>query len=320
MKLQTHVPLTPCPTPIGYQSSVLLLGSCFVTNIGRKLAYYNFRTVQNPLGILYHPPAIEKLIRRALKEAFYTEEEVFCYGEAWHSYDAHSEVSRASAAELLDELNKGLKITADTIRSGTHIIITLGTAWVYRLKSTNALVANCHKIPQREFHRELLSKEDLETSLRETVAGIRAVNNTIQVIFTISPVRHLKDGFTGNLRSKALLVSALHDSIAGQDKTNGLHYFPAYEILMDELRDYRFYEEDLLHPNNIAIEYIWERFKKSCIAAGAYAVMDKVAEIRQGLQHRPFRPDSAAHKAFRQKLAEKIAYLKEDYPHFDFEG
>lgn len=320
MKLQTHVPLTPCPASIGYQSKVLLLGSCFVTNIGRKLAYYNFRTVQNPLGILYHPPAIENLIRRALREEFYTEQEVFCYGEAWHSYDAHSEVSRSSAAELIEELNKDLKMTANTIRSGTHIIITLGTAWVYRLKSTKALVANCHKQPQREFQRELLSKEEIEASLREMIGRIRVANSAIQFIFTISPVRHLKDGFTGNQRSKALLVTALHDTMEGLDKAEGVHYFPAYEILMDELRDYRFYEADLLHPNNIAIDYIWERFKKSCIAAGAYEVMDKVAEIRQGLQHRPFRPDSAAHRAFRQKLAEKIAYLKEDYPHFDFEG
>lgn len=320
MKLQTHVPLIPCPTTINHESRVLLLGSCFVSNIGRKLGYYNFRTVQNPFGILYHPPAIEKLIHRALRENFYSEEELFCYDEAWHSYDAHSEVSRTTVKELLEELNKGLRMTADAIKSGTHVIITLGTAWVYRLKSTKALVANCHKLPQRQFSRELLSGEDIQASLRGIVAGIRAVNSDVQFIFTISPVRHLKDGFTGNRRSKALLVSALHNTIERLPQTDGLFYFPAYEIMMDELRDYRFYEADLLHPNSIAIDYIWERFKKSCIAADAYPVMDKVGEIRQGLQHRPFRPDSAAHKAFREKLQEKIAYLKEDYPHFEFEG
>jgi hypothetical protein len=319
MKLQTQISLTPSPAPIGYDSRILLLGSCFVISMGRKLDYYKFRMVQNPFGILYHPPAIEKLLVRALQEDFYTEEELFFYGEGWHCFDAHSEMSRGSAGELLDELNSGLKITADAVRDSTHIILTLGTAWVYRLVSTAALVANCHKLPQREFKKELLSTEEIVSSLRKIIADIRAVNKEAQFIFTISPVRHLKDGFTGNQRSKAGLINAVHDLIEGLSGDPRLIYFPAYEILMDELRDYRFYEADLLHPNLLAIDYIWEKFRQACIGADAYPVMEEVGDILKRLQHRPFRPDSAAYREFRRVLQEKIAYLKEDYPHIDFE-
>jgi len=319
MKLQTHIPLTPSPAPIGYDSRILLLGSCFVSNMGRKLEYYKFRTVQNPFGILYHPPAIEKLLARALQEDLYTKEELFSYGEGWHCFDAHSEMSRGSAGELLGELNSGLKITAEAVRDSTHIILTLGTAWGYRLLSTAALVANCHKLPQREFRKELLSTEEIVNSLRKMLADIRAVNKKAQFIFTISPVRHLKDGFTGNQRSKARLINAVHDLIERLADDPGLIYFPAYEILMDELRDYRFYEADLLHPNLLAVDYVWEKFRQACISANAYPVMDTVADIQKGLQHRPFRPDSASYREFRRELQEKITYLKEDYPHIDFE-
>jgi len=319
MKFRTSLPLPPCASPISYESKLLLLGSCFVTNMGNKFEYYKFDTLLNPFGILYHPLAIGNLVRRALEDIPYTEKEIFFRDEGWHCHEVHSALSRPGPEELLDGLNNGLKATRDVICTGTHIMITLGTAWVYRKNSSGAVVANCHKIPQKEFSRELLSPEKIRESLETLENDVRAANKKLHCLFTISPVRHLKDGFVGNQRSKARLINALHDMLEARAEDAGLSYFPAYEILLDELRDYRFYEDDLLHPNSQAINYVWEVFRQACIDPRAYEVMDQVEEIRKGLQHRPFNPRSESYRQFRKSLEEKMATLSMRYPVIKFE-
>ncbi|ULC59170.1 GSCFA domain-containing protein [Flaviramulus sp. BrNp1-15] len=314
MNLQTQIPLkNQSENLIDYTSNMLLLGSCFSDNIGKKLDYFKFKNLQNPYGILFQPKAIETLIQDAVEEKIYTENDIFNHNEQWHCFDAHSKLSNTSKDNLLNDLNAKIRLTNQQIIKSTHIIITLGTAWVYRFKKTNKLVANCHKIPQKKFDKELLSVEAISNSLQNILNLIRSVNYKATVIFTVSPVRHLKDGFIENTQSKSHLISALHEVIKNQS-----FYFPSYEIMMDELRDYRFYSEDMIHPNETAINYIWEKFKQVWLNEKASKTMDEVDVIQKGIKHKPFNPNSEAHQKFLQKLEEKKEFLKKSYSHITF--
>lgn len=318
MKLQTQILLEPVGNPIDYTSKVLLLGSCFVENMGTKLEYYQFQTKLNPFGILFHPLAIENLVSLAVLAKSYQSEEVFEQNGRWLCFDAHSDLATTDPDTVLHNLNSALKETKLWLETASHIVITLGTAWVYRNNSTQKIVANCHKVPQKEFGKELLTIEEIESSLERILECISEVNKKATVVFTVSPVRHLKDGFVENQRSKAHLIAAVQDLLSRQAQSRG-HYFPSYEIMMDELRDYRFYGKDLVHPNELAIDYIWERFKSVWISEEIYALMEEVEGIWKELEHRPFNPESEAHQKFKTSLAEKITYLKERYPFMNFE-
>ena len=314
MKLQTQVPLKKAENQIDYRSQLMVLGSCFANNIGDKLAYYKFQTLQNPFGILFHPLAMENLISRAIQQKEYTGEEVFFLKERWQCYDAHSDLSSVTKEELLGRLNSGLLQTKLYITKATHIFITLGTAWTYQLKESGKEVANCHKVPQIAFQKQLLSIEKISQSLEVIIHQIRAVNAKAKIVFTVSPVRHLKDGFVENQQSKAHLISAVHHII----KAGNASYFPSYELMMDELRDYRFYANDLVHPNDLAINYIWEKFKAVWISETSYRTMDEVATIQKGLDHRPFNLESEKHQKFLRHLKERIILLQEQFPFMKF--
>ncbi|WP_047416481.1 GSCFA domain-containing protein [Cellulophaga sp. Hel_I_12] len=333
MKLQTQIPLAKAHHQIDYNSQLLLLGSCFVEHIGDKLHYFKFQSVQNPFGILFHPVAIENLISRAVKQQKYTEEDIFFLNERWHCFEAHSDLSSSSKEQLLLHLNQGLEKTLGQLKKATHIVITLGTAWVYETKLSNTIVANCHKVPQKEFSKKLLSVEDIEKSLTNTIAIIKTINDNIQFIFTISPVRHLKDGFTENQLSKAHLMTALHKILNSPLLLNAVAerslsevpplggrglLFPSYEIMMDELRDYRFYAEDMVHPNSLAIQYIWEKFTYVWISEAAQATMVEIDSIQKGWQHKSFHPDSEAHQQFLKKLETKMQSLQKKLPFLEF--
>lgn len=316
MKLQTQIPLQPEKyNLINYESKILLLGSCFVENIGHKLEYFKFQILLNPLGILFHPLAIETLITNAINEKKYTEEDLFFLNEQWHCYDAHSKLSHVSKKELLKDLNENIKSTHQFIKDSTHIIITLGTAWVYRHIETDTIVANCHKVPQKQFVKELLSVEDISESLLAIVSLIRSVNPKSVIIFTVSPVRHLKDGFIENSQSKAHLITAIQKVV---EPRHLLHYFPSYEMMIDELRDYRFYGEDMIHPNQTAINYIWERFQKTWITEKVSKIMEDIDVIQKGLLHRPFNNDSEAHQKFLQDLELKKQKVRLQFPQIEF--
>jgi Lysophospholipase L1 and related esterases len=319
MELQTKVPLQPVDHPIDYQGKVLLLGSCFVENMGDKLEYFQFPQYQNPFGVLFQPLALENLAKRALEGTFYHPEEVFCQEGIWRCFDAHSEVRSDDQKILVELLNQRLQLTRQWLESASHIIITLGTAWVYEHNTSQKIVANCHKVPQKEFTKKLLSVDAIQSSLENLVSLIAKANPKANLIFTISPVRHLKDGFVENQQSKSHLIAALHQIVSSRGQSRGVSYFPAYEIMMDELRDYRFYAEDMVHPNALAVDYIWEKFKTVWISSEEYPVMDEVESVRKGLQHRPFNPGSEAHQKFKTSLQAKITYLQERYPFMKFE-
>ncbi|WP_394750165.1 GSCFA domain-containing protein [Spongiimicrobium salis] len=322
MQLQTQIPLQQEAGQIDYGSQLLLLGSCFVTNIGEKLAYYKFQHTCNPFGILFHPLAIENVIERALAQKEYTEEETFLFNERWHCYDAHSELSAASQDVLVASLNQALKRIHEKIMEATHLCITLGTAWAYRNKETGGFVANCHKVPQKYFTKELVSVDKITASITGMLENIRKVNPKAQCIFTVSPVRHLKDGFVENQRSKGHLIVGLHQALENGNHTKNDHcsYFPSYEIMMDELRDYRFYAADMIHPNTVAIDYIWEKFKQVWISETAFPVMKEVRAIQKGLQHRPFNPETKQHQDFIRSIRTKIKRLQEEYAFLEFQG
>ncbi len=318
MKLQTKVPLQPEQYQIDYQSKTLLLGSCFVENIGKKLEYYKFQNLHNPSGILFNPIVIEQLIKYSIEGKQYSEDDVFFNNERWHSYDAHSDLSSTSREELIQNLNESLKATNQKIEECSHVIITLGTAWVYRLIETNSVVANCHKVPQKEFNKELLSIDIIVDSLKKMVSNIRKVNADAAIIFTVSPVRHLKDGFIENQQSKAHLISSIHEVLSLQGESRNLYYFPSYEIMMDELRDYRFYREDMIHPNTTAINYIWDKFKTVWISPKIHPTMSEVETLQKGLLHKPFNQESKEYKAFQKDLERKKSHLEQQFPFMQF--
>jgi hypothetical protein len=319
MKLQTKIPLQPQKfNQIDYNSKLLLLGSCFSENIGNKFDYFKFQNTINPFGILFHPLAIETLITNAINEKEYTDDDIFFHNEQWHCFDAHSKLSNSSKEEFIQILNSNINLTNQQLHNSTHIIITLGTAWQYRFIEADKVVANCHKVPQKKFLKELLSVDEISESLQAVVALIRNVNNDATIIFTVSPVRHLKDGFVENTQSKAHLIAAIHNIVAPRAQSRGLYYFPSYEIMMDELRDYRFYKEDMIHPNQTAINYIWEAFQNVWISSETSKIMDEVETIQRGLEHRSFNPSSEAHLQFIQRLQAKQAELQSKIPHILF--
>ena len=315
MKLQTNISLTPQENQIDYTSEVILVGSCFTENIGGKLDYFKFQNVQNPFGIIFHPLEIEKLVHRAVTNNLFTGNDVFERDGQWYCFEAHSSITATSKDKLLVLLNQQLQEFSRQIKQATHFVFTFGTAWVYRYLASDLRVANCHKLPQKNFKKEILSVEEISESINNTTALLYELNPKAIIILTVSPVRHLKDGFVENSRSKAHLLAGIHHSIP---TLKAAQYFPSYEIMMDELRDYRFYADDMIHPNNTAIEYIWEKFQLVWISNSTTSLQKQVDDIQKGLQHRPFNSTGKAYQEFKENLDAKIRRLKEKLPNIAF--
>lgn len=315
MQFATPIPILKSHHPISYGSKIVSLGSCFAENMGNKLDYFKFRNTTNPFGILFHPLALNKIIQKAIRQEQFTEEDVFFHNERWHSFDVHSVLSHAHKTAFLENLNSNIEFLHNALQESTHVIITLGTSWIYRKIETNTIVANCHKVPQATFKKELLTVTQIKESLFEIIETVLSFNPKVKLIFTVSPVRHIKDGFVENQWSKANLISGLHEVTHTTDNT---HYFPSYEIMMDELRDYRFYAEDMIHPSSLAIDYIWKRFAETWISEEASLAMQEVDSIRKGLSHRSFNPESEQHQRFLESLQNKMLVLQTKYPFMEF--
>ena len=321
MNFTTQITIPKNPNPIDYHSKIISLGSCFAENMGEKFVYFKFQNTVNPFGIIFNPVSIEKLIERVVNNQIFTEKDIFFHNERWHCFEVHSDLSNSNAQELLQKLNAILKETKQHITEVTHFIITYGTSWVYRNVESQEIVANCHKVPQKYFQKEILSIETIENSIKNTIALVQNINPKCHFIFTISPVRHLKDGFVENQLSKAHLISAIHKILnnpAGIPPSGARGLFPSYEIVMDELRDYRFYGQDMLHPNQVAIDYIWEKFRESTINENAFETMDEVEKIQKALAHKPFDVNSESHQKFILKLQNKMKVLQKEYPFINF--
>ncbi|MDP3352150.1 MAG: GSCFA domain-containing protein [Flavobacteriaceae bacterium] len=305
MKLRTEIELTKQESVINYNSQIVLFGSCFVENIGDKLDFYKFPHLVNPFGILFHPIAIENALDDIYQKKFYTENDLYFHNDLWQSFKHHSKFSSESKSEILSTINTSIENANHFLKKSSHIIITLGTAWVYEFTEQQQLVANCHKISQNKFKKRLLSLDEIQQSLQNILTLITEFNPKTTVLFTVSPVRHLSNGIVENGQSKALLLTAIHQVI----NQKNAHYFPSFEIMMDDLRDYRFYKSDMIHPNELAVDYIWDQFKKSWIDEKSNQLMEAVADVQKALQHRPFNEDSPKHQIFLKNLQQKMDRL-----------
>ncbi len=315
MQLYTTIQIPEPPFRLSVQERILLLGSCFVENIGAKLAEDKFDTDINPFGTLYNPASIAAAIRMLLHPERFTTDNLFHHEGIYHSFTHHSRFSSPSASECLDNINDRLFSSAEKIRSTRYMVITFGTAYVYRLKTTGEVVANCHKLPEKMFDRSMLSVEEIASEWKGLLLSLWEQCPEMKLILTVSPIRHLKDGAHGNRLSKAALllsVDALQKSFPER-----IAYFPAYEIMMDELRDYRFYADDMLHPSELATDYIRQRFTESYLSDEAKAFLKEWDEIRRAINHRPLHPESKAYKDFLSQTLLKMERLSGKFPSFD---
>lgn len=316
---KTKVELPKKGLRIGYADNLMLLGSCFSENIGQYLLKAKFRCDLNPFGVLYNPLSISVALREILNGRTYHvgDSELFCSEDMWHSYMHHSRFSASSQKECVAMINARLQEAAMVLDSLDCLMLTFGTARCYFLKSTSKVVANCHKLPDRLFDRILLSVEDIVKDYVELIERLLKRRPTLQILFTVSPVRHAKDGLHGNQVSKAVLLLAIEQLC---ELFSNCHYFPSYEILLDELRDYRFYADDMLHPSILATDYVWECFCESYFTAETLSVKAACEDIARALEHRPFRPDSIQYKKFLNQIVLKIGRLMEKCPTLDFKN
>ena len=314
MDFRTIVPISKTTESITYYTSIVSLGSCFAVNMAQKFAYYKFPITVNPFGVLFHPLAIENILQHTIENSRYTAEDFFLHNELWHSFDFHSDMSQSSLKEAIQQANSQQIQLQQALQEASFCFITLGTAWVYIYNSTDTIVANCHKLPSQHFSKRLLSVEEITESLSHIIALLKQFNPSITIVFTISPVRHIKDGFFENQVSKSQLFAALYPFITDSKNL----YFPAYELLLDELRDYRFYANDMVHPSEMAINYIWERLVATYIETATQADMKQVDSIQKGLSHRPFNPETESHQQFLAQLQQKMEAFTMKYPHIRF--
>lgn len=300
---------------IDYQSKILLLGSCFTEHISQKLAYFKFDILTNPFGIIFNSSAIKTAINHCVLDRAYTKSDLNWHHNLWSSFNHHSQFSKPELEATLAEINSKINEAHQFIKEASHIVITLGTAWVFTDNDSGKIVANCHKVPQQRFTKSLQNIADITNDLDEINNAIKSINQRAKLLFTVSPVRHLRNGFAENMLSKAHLISAVHQHVNIQKDS---YYIPAYEIMMDDLRDYRFYEADMIHPNSTAIDYIWDFFKFGWLSDKELIIMKKIDSIQRDLQHRPFNKNTEAYKVFSLCLDEKIAQIKTQNPNLKF--
>jgi len=280
--------------------------------MGQRLAYFKFQQLVNPFGIIFNPYSIAEIFEMILQNKPFNEQHIIS-SNAFYSLDFHSKIFAQDKLAFIQHCDEIKTNSQNRLKNASVAIITLGTAWVYRYLKTNQYVANCQKISASNFSKELLSIDTIIQSLQKIITLLKTHTAVKHIIFTISPVRHIKDGIVENNLSKAHLISAVHQVL----KEN-VHYFPAYEIVLDDLRDYRFYNADMLHPNDIAIEYIWEKFITQWLDETTIKQMKKVDEIQKGLQHKPFHPQSAEHLQFLASLQKRMELLQQEIPFIQF--
>ena len=308
MKLLTEISINPLEQTIHYGDGLLFLGSCFADEVGSICRGLGFDALVNPFGVLYNPASIVQSVERLGSGKLFTHEDVITVGERQYCTFSHNTAFwNASEIELLEQVNKSLKAAHAHFLKSKWVVISLGTSWVFRDKANGQVASNCHKLPARQFDREFLTVEQSTDCLAKMLQAYPDK----QFVFTVSPLRHLKDGLHENQLSKAALLLAVGDVCK---QFSNAHYFPAYEILLDELRDYRFYKEDMVHPTEQAVRYIWERFVDFAIDPKEKTALQVAAELRQMLHHKPVFPESEAFKKFAQQKEKKMEELKRDFP------
>lgn len=312
MQFRTTFQIPTFEHKITHQNKLLAVGSCFASMVGLRLTERKYDVISNPFGTIFNPISLFNLLNDALNNEEPDPSEIISYQDRYLHYQFHSEVAACSSSGLLLNIDEIQNVSRTQLEKASHLFITLGTAWVYRYKVTDKLVANCHKQSSSLFTKELLSVEGMENSFSELHKELSRRNKNINIIFTVSPVRHTKDGIPENQLSKSLLL-VLANQLSQQYPN--VTYFPSYELMMDDLRDYRFYKEDMIHPTKQAEDYIWNKFEESYINPSDLQLDKKILEINRSISHRPFNSNSQAHQEFLKKLIVKIEQMPE---HLDF--
>ena len=319
MKFRTEIDIKPWSNPIGYDAHITCLGSCFASNIARRLQHHKFNVVDSPTGILFNPvtiaQSVDMMVRAMRGESVVNEDIMLGLEGRVVNYDFHSSISGATPEEAMANMQQRLVYGGHALMGSDLLIVTLGTAWCYEHRELGRVVANCHKQPSKCFNRRLLSVAEVVEALINVVESVNG-----RVLFTVSPVRHIGEGMEDNSLSKAVLRVAVSEVCAGYDK--GVDYFPSYEIMMDDLRDYRFYDNDMVHPSSMAVDYIAEKFFAAALTDEAKALMHRVQKVVSAAEHRPFDPASEAYKTFCRKQLDDIAALSqidlsEEKAHFE---
>ena len=316
MNFRTQVELPKRETEIRHSDRIMLFGSCFAENIGNLLLANKFRCDVNPFGILYNPLSIVEALWQILSHQTYTEEDLFYAGGCWHSWMHHSIFSASTAASCLSSINTRLEQASAGLPQLDWLVITWGTAFAYWLKERTMVVGNCHKQPDSLFTRQLLTVEEIVTEWECVLVELRKVNPFLKILFTVSPIRHSKDGMHGNQISKSTLLLAVDELCR---RWSDCYYFPSYEIMMDELRDYRFYADDMLQPSPVAVSYLWECFTECYFSKETDRIMKEWEDIRKALAHKPFNAQSETYRKFLTQIVLKIERLKEKFPYFDLQ-
>lgn len=300
---RTEIQLPSSPSTLTLQDKILTIGSCFSDAIGQRLAQHKFNTLVNPFGVIYNPHSIHKALRYALHNQVVHEHTYVQHADIFTNYDFHSEFSALKKTELEKRISDTLGVAHYFLKDVRWIIITYGTAWVYERTDTGEIVANCHKTVASKFNKTLLSQKKVLESFEEFYTELKAFNPSVKIILTVSPVRHLKDTLSLNSVSKAVLRLACQTISETYPDT---YYFPAFEILMDDLRDYRFYKSDMLHPSEEAEEYTWAKFSETCFDVTAKEFVQHWKPIQSALQHKAFHPESTAHQTFLRNLLTQL--------------
>lgn len=316
MKLLTEVQLPDYPFQIDHRTPVLMMGSCFTDNVGQLLEKYLFPVSINPFGVTYNPLSVLKGLEALVEKKEYVAEDLDHYKDLWFSFDHYTGFSSPNQEEALSKINDSFGKAKKLLGLAETLILTWGTAWIYRYNQSGEIVCNCHKIPASQFTRTQLSTREIIKAYEDFIPRLLKFNPNLKIILTVSPVRHWKDGAHGNQLSKATLL------LAGEALMNlfpeQLFYFPSYEIVMDELRDYRFYSEDLLHLSDQAIQYIWEKFESSLISIDSRKIIKDLIPLLKMLNHRPLIREGASYEKLLADRKEKLDNFKIKYPFIEW--
>lgn len=312
MNFFLHTPTTKSTVNLSHQEAILLLGSCFTENIGERLIQAKFNCNVNPFGIIYNPISLANSLNKTINKVEYSEQDLLENNGKFFSFDHHGSFSSFNQTECLKKINNEINCAHQHFQETKTIVITLGTAWVYELVDTQKIVANCHKLPSKKFSKRLLSVDEI---FQTWIPFIEQLKNT-NFIFTISPVRHISDGLHENNISKSVLHLAIHQLI---NNHNNCHYFGAYEMVIDELRDYRFYNQDMIHPTNQAIDYVWDKFADTYFNKETQQLNQRIEKLQQAVYHRPFNFESEAHQKFVKEQIHQMELLCKEFPFLNFE-
>lgn len=328
-EFRTEVKITPSPDKISHKTGTMLIGSCFSENVGEWLAKYKFPVDINPFGPLYNPESIASGIRILLDEKEFRAEDLVSFNGLWISLDHHGRFSHEDRDACLARINERIRTSSQFLREAQNLFITLGSAWVFEHKERGRVVANCHRMPGNMFERRLLTKDEIVNRLSGLARDLMQANPQLKIRFTISPIRHMRDGAFENQVSKATLHISIHELLekpflekavkSDQASRAGSKpgYFPSYEIMMDDLRDYRFYEADMIHPNEVALKYIWDKFSETYFDGDTIKLLDRIDELIRAKSHRPFNPSSESHCAFLARFLKKTRELAKECPWLD---